>query len=255
MHYIVMDMEFNGRRHYDIYPMETIEIGAVKLNEQLEIVDTFQSFIRPKFPLNRFALQFCGITEETLLKSKPFEVVIEKFKKFCGSDFKLIAWGGSDFFTLLVDCKVNRIKNEWVTTHLLDMTRFFEGGLQQALEDHGLHFIGQSHSALDDALNAVHLLMLKPGLVNDTNYFIPDPFKICTGGIKKWIQISLDEALQNNRMLRWDDFLRDQNTQKYISIMNLTDNEIGMVQKLFNKFAQMKYGSKFHFIRSNSAIS
>ncbi|WP_188178677.1 3'-5' exonuclease [Paenibacillus sedimenti] len=244
MQYIVMDLEFNGRRHYDIYPMEIIEIGAVKLNEQMEIVETFQSFIRPKFPLNRFALQFCGITKETLLKSKPFEVVIEKFKKFCGTDYKLIAWGGSDFFTLMVDCKVNRVNTEWITTHLLDMTRYYDGGLQQALEEHGLQFIGQSHSALDDALNAVLLLKLKPWIVSDANYFIPDPVKICTGGIKKWILISLEEALQNNQMLSWNDFLKDQNTEKYISIMNLSENEIRMVQNLFKKFAQMKYGRK-----------
>ncbi|UUZ92201.1 hypothetical protein LJK87_43485 [Paenibacillus sp. P25] len=61
MNYIVIDLEFNGRRHYNVYPMEIIEIGAVKLNEQLEIIDTFQSYIRPKYPINRFALQFCGI--------------------------------------------------------------------------------------------------------------------------------------------------------------------------------------------------
>ena len=61
MNYIVIDLEFNGRRHYNVYPMEIIEIGAVKLNEQLEIIDTFQSYIRPKFTINRIALQFCGI--------------------------------------------------------------------------------------------------------------------------------------------------------------------------------------------------
>lgn len=244
MHYIVIDLEFNGRQHYDIYPMEIIEIGAVKLNEQMEIIESFQSFIRPKFPLNRFALQFCGITKETLLKSKPFEAVIKKFKKFCGTDYKLIAWGASDFFTLMVDCKVNHVHTEWITTQLLDLTRHFDGGLQQALEDHGLQFIGQSHSALDDALNAALLLKLKPGIVSDINYFTPDPVKICTGGIKKWILMSLDNAIVNDQMLSWDDFLKERITQKYIAIMNLADHEIRMVQNLFMKFAQMKYGRK-----------
>lgn len=47
MNYIVFDLEWNqnpdGRKHPDSrLPFEIIEIGAVKLNEKREIVDTFQ---------------------------------------------------------------------------------------------------------------------------------------------------------------------------------------------------------------------
>ena len=53
MNYIVFDLEWNqnpdGRRHPDSrLPFEIIEIGAVKLNEKREIVDTFQCLIKPK---------------------------------------------------------------------------------------------------------------------------------------------------------------------------------------------------------------
>ena len=53
MNYIVFDLEWNqnpdGRRHPDSrLPFEIIEIGAVRLNEKLEITGTFQQLIRPK---------------------------------------------------------------------------------------------------------------------------------------------------------------------------------------------------------------
>lgn len=244
MNYIVLDLEFNGRRHYDVYPMEIIEIGAVKLNDDLTIADTFQSYIRPRFPINHFALEFCGIRKEVLCQSPSFKEVIQQFISFCGAEYKLIAWGGSDFFNLFVDCKVNRIDNGWLV-NLLDAARFFDGGLQKAVQDHGLEAIGQHHSALDDALNAAQLLQLKPEIVKDEHYFAPNEFKLCTGGIKKWISMSLDHAASNGEVLTWDQFIQLDKTQLYFSIMNLTADQIKMVETAFMKFYKMKYGRKW----------
>ncbi|WP_165452325.1 3'-5' exonuclease [Paenibacillus thalictri] len=243
MNYIVLDLEFNGRKHYDIYPMEIIEIGAVKLNERHEVVDTFQSYIKPNYPVNHFALQFCGISKEQLLKSPGFTEVIGKFIAFCGDSYKLLAWGGSDFFNLFVDCKVNEIDHEWLV-NLLDVTQFFEGGLQKALEEHQLEPIGQHHSALDDALNAAQLLKLKPEIFSSEQYFKRNVFKICTGGIKKWIILCLDQALAKETLLTWEQFASLDRTKTYFSVMKLTPAEIKMTESLFYKFQKMKFGRK-----------
>ncbi|CAG7646487.1 exonuclease domain-containing protein [Paenibacillus allorhizosphaerae] len=244
MNYVVIDLEFNGRKHYDVRPMEIIEIGAVKLNEQLEITDTFQSYIRPNFPINRFALQFCGISKETLLESDSFAEVIGRFQQFCGESCKLFAWGAGDFFHLFVDCKVNRLSSAWLDK-LVDLTRFFEGGLQQALVDHQLEAIGQHHSALDDALNAVQLLKHQPEIIQSNQYFAPDPFKLCTGGIKKRIMLCVDEAIAQNKVLAWSEFKTDAQTRQYFKVMHLTEDEIRLVEQLFIKLSNMKYGRKW----------
>ncbi|TVY09705.1 3'-5' exonuclease [Paenibacillus cremeus] len=244
MNYIVIDLEFNGRKHYDIRPMEIIEIGAVKLNERLETVDTFQSYIRPKFTVNRFALQFCGISKDTLMQSDSFDKVLRRFLEFCGDEFTLLAWGGSDFFHFFVDCKINKLSSTWLS-RMLDLTRFFEGGLQQALVQHELEPIGQHHSALDDALNAAQLVRLKPELVESDQYFVPDPFKLCTGGIKKLVSICLDEAIASETQLTWEQFKENEKTKSYIQIMRLNAIEVQMVEALFTQFTKIKYGRKW----------
>lgn len=53
MNYIVFDLEWNqspgGKRWSNSrLPFEIIEIGAVKLNEKKEIVDSFQRLIKPQ---------------------------------------------------------------------------------------------------------------------------------------------------------------------------------------------------------------
>ncbi|WP_181410251.1 3'-5' exonuclease [Paenibacillus sp. tmac-D7] len=243
MPYIVIDLEFNGRKHYAIHPMEILEIGAVKLNEHLQIVDTFQSYINPKYPINQFALNFCKIDKDVLTTSPPFPEVIAKFIDFCGVDYKIVAWGSTDFFSLFVDCKIHAISSDWLT-RLIDMSRFFDGGLQQVLAAKEIPFVGQHHSALDDALNACELLKINPDIVKSERYYKPDHFKLCTGGIKKKISSALNQAVQNNSFLTWQEFASDKETQDYFDIMNLSESEIEMVETLFSKFYKQTYGRK-----------
>ena len=50
MQYVVMDLEWNTAycKKFGCFFNEIIEIGAVKLNERLEIVDTFKQLVKPK---------------------------------------------------------------------------------------------------------------------------------------------------------------------------------------------------------------
>ncbi|WP_159887114.1 3'-5' exonuclease [Paenibacillus puerhi] len=243
MNVLVIDLEFNGRRHYDIYPMEIIEIGAVKIDAEGHILDTFQSYVCPRFPIHEFALDFCGIERDTLSQSKSFTEVIGHFRAFCGEPCKLIAWGGTDFFHLLVDCKSNGIPTSWLT-HMIDMSKFYNGGLQQALTEHHMEFSGKQHSALDDALHAHQLLLLRKDIIQLESNYKPDAVKISTGGIKKKISLSLSQAVHQNQVLTWDQFYRDEETQRYISIMRLTETEIGYVEQLFQLHYKQAYGRR-----------
>lgn len=56
MDYIILDIEFNGRKFASEHPMEVIEIGAVRLDASLRPVDEFTSLIKPVYfaTLNSF---------------------------------------------------------------------------------------------------------------------------------------------------------------------------------------------------------
>ena len=53
MNYIVFDLEWNqspgGKKYSNSrLPFEIIEIGAVKMNEQREVMDVFQRLVKPQ---------------------------------------------------------------------------------------------------------------------------------------------------------------------------------------------------------------
>ncbi|WP_281883816.1 3'-5' exonuclease [Paenibacillus sp. YYML68] len=243
MSYVIIDLEFNGRKHYEIYPMEIIEIGALCVDSSLQVINTFQSYVKPHYPINRFALEYCKIDGSTLQRSPSFPEVIGAFIDFCGQYDKIIAWGSMDFHNLYIDSKVNQVPVHWLH-NMLDMSKHFTGGLQEALVTHEIKPIGQQHSALDDAWNAYQLLCRNPKIVLIETYYQFDPFKTATGGIKKKIAMSLQQAAEANQYLSWEQFMEEEQARDYIRIMNLDAREIEMVHKLFDKYYKQTYSRK-----------
>lgn len=102
MKYIVFDLEWNqaSNIHYSDSRMqfEIIEIAALKLDEKLNIVDEFQSIVRPKLykTLNPVIKEITGFTEEELSKGQDFKTVADKFVKWCGKDYMFCTWATQD---------------------------------------------------------------------------------------------------------------------------------------------------------------
>ena len=50
MSYVILDLEWNGSYSKVLHKFvnEIIEIGAVKLDENLKVIDTFKQLIKPK---------------------------------------------------------------------------------------------------------------------------------------------------------------------------------------------------------------
>ena len=94
MNYVVVDFEWNqacygkGSENRKI-PFEIIEIGAVKLDENLKEIDRFSRTIRPKVykKLHYITRDLTGITQEELCASDPFSYVLVDFMLWCGKDY------------------------------------------------------------------------------------------------------------------------------------------------------------------------
>lgn len=103
MNYIVFDLEWNqccGNRDYENsrMPFEIIEIGAVKLDNKLNIIDTYSSIIKPKLyrKLQPHIRAILNYDEKTLRKGRPFDMVCREFIKWCGDDYIFCTWGSMD---------------------------------------------------------------------------------------------------------------------------------------------------------------
>lgn len=78
--YVVFDIETTG---LSFICDEIIEIGAFKLVKG-EVVDKFISFVKPNQLISMKTIELTGINDEMVQDADPIEVVLPKFKEFCG---------------------------------------------------------------------------------------------------------------------------------------------------------------------------
>ena len=109
MEYIILDLEFNGTysKHRHKFVNEIIEFGAVKCDEQLNIIETFSELVKPQISkkLNSHVSALTHITIDELKKSNnSFSHVMSKFRKFLG-DGVLMTWSNSDILVLIENYK------------------------------------------------------------------------------------------------------------------------------------------------------
>lgn len=163
--YIVLDIEFNGRKFASPLPMEVIEIGAVRLNEQLEQVNTFSAFIKPVYfaKLNSFIQKKTGILQEQIDTADGFVKVIKQFQEWLAQseNVLLITWGGEDMKRIILDTRMHKLNDQyWMSTPYFDLLKGYtrlkgltnDISVEGALEQLNIPSTGQAHRALDDAI-------------------------------------------------------------------------------------------------------
>ena len=105
MSYVILDLEWNGSYSNKLhrYVNEIIEFGAVKVDEELNITDTFSMLIKPqkKKKLCSKVRELTKITNEELKeRGVPFLEAVEKFTEF-SQDSILMTWSTSDIHALI----------------------------------------------------------------------------------------------------------------------------------------------------------
>ncbi len=107
MQSIILDLEWNQPTNFRTggyresggkLLFEMIQIGAVKLNEQREIIDTFNQLIQPSCykRLNPHIQKITHITPEALEDAPYFDEAYADFISWCGEDSVLLTWGCDD---------------------------------------------------------------------------------------------------------------------------------------------------------------
>jgi len=123
MHYIVFDLEFNqdfsSLQAIDIkkhqYLFEIIQVGAIKLDFELNTIDTFNQYIKPSIytKINPFITELTGITTEQLLTEKSFIEVYKNYIEFINNtDSIFCIWGMSDIKELFKNAEYHQLNNK-----------------------------------------------------------------------------------------------------------------------------------------------
>ena len=168
MNYIIMDLEWNNAymKSTKKFINEIIEIGAVKLNEQLEIVDTYSELIKPSVSkkLRTRIKDLTHITNEDVLAGKPFEEAIAQLEEWVGDDTLVMTWGDTDVRTMLTNfkCFLKKDRIEFINKYA-DLQRYCQCFINmENVQQAGLSYAAEClqidaekyphHRALDDSL-------------------------------------------------------------------------------------------------------
>ncbi len=108
MEFVILDLEWNGAysRKLKGFINEIIEFGAVRVDAQLNILDTFEALIRPQVgkKISGKVKSLTSITNEDLEGGLQFMQAVSRFCAW-GRDAVVMTWGTSDILALIENCR------------------------------------------------------------------------------------------------------------------------------------------------------
>ena len=199
MYRLVIDLEMNGMYTEEIPMGEIIEIGAVVLNEEFEIVDKYSTYIKPNnLRISQGVQRLTNITEEKLVKAPNIKEALENLLQITPdiNNTTLYTWSDSD--TNAIECELNskniQIKDiKRLCNNYIDIQEIFGErvgienrlNLTKALNMIGLEFNGREHGALADAINTAQILKeietnqdIKKTIDNINGYMQSEPLTV-----------------------------------------------------------------------------
>lgn len=163
------DDQANLKSTFDRALSEPIEIGAVAVNENYEILGEFQTFIKPinyNTELTPFCMNLTKIRQSDVDNAPLYKEAYQSFEDWFlqHQNPEFCSWGRYDFYELKKFCGRNGQKfHFWSGVNLKNLFAKKqkigrEIGLGRALKKSGLDFIGTPHRGIDDAKNIARLL-------------------------------------------------------------------------------------------------
>lgn len=171
MYYITLDLEWNQAYAQKALAVqrqlscrlrgEVIQIGAVKLDKNMNICGSYSIIVKPKYfkKLHKHVSELTGITQEQMNAGVPLPEAEERFRKWCGDDFVFLTWGPDDVPMLKDNLHAHDIKADWLD-NIYDLQLIFnrqtedekkQRSLEYAMEHFNLTQTLPAHDALNDA--------------------------------------------------------------------------------------------------------
>lgn len=170
MNYIIFDLESTCWKERSGQTREIIEIGALKIDSDLNIESEFSAFIKPMVNprLSVFCTELTSITQNDIDEAKRFPEVIQDFMSWMDmkAPYMLCSWGFYDKTQLKADCALHGINSTWADKHISLKHQFAEMkklrrpiGMKGALKMEKIALSGTHHRGIDDTRNIAKIFL------------------------------------------------------------------------------------------------
>ena len=171
MYYISLDLEWNQAYYEQSIAVqkrlktrlrgEVIQIGAVKLDENLRVCGSYSVIVKPKFfrHIHRHVMKLTGITQDMIDLGSPLPEAAERFRRWCGEDSVLFTWGPDDVPMFTDNLRAHGLSDDWIPP-VYDLQVIYnmqtdgsskQRSLEYAMEQFGIEQNLPAHDALNDA--------------------------------------------------------------------------------------------------------
>lgn len=178
MNYLVIDLEMcKVPKHYRNnkykYANEIIQVGAVLLDEEYEIIGKLNQYVHPEYGvLDHFITNLTGIHGNQVKHAPKLEAVLKHMIDWLGDrEYKIFAWSDSDYKQLqheinskeIIDDQIDNFMQceRWIDYQAVYGSRFDFAkpvSLKEALMYCGVDVDGKLHDGLDDAVNTASII-------------------------------------------------------------------------------------------------
>ena len=150
----------------EICKLETIEIGAVMLDEDGKEISSFKEYVKPTYvsEIPRNIEKLTGIHYSTVQGAASFRDVLQHFTDWCGEmDYTIFSWSDNDLLQILQETALKCIDDTPQLSYMYHHWKDFQQeycdlfpmdhvmSLEKALNYCGIDFKGRAHDGLNDA--------------------------------------------------------------------------------------------------------
>ena len=174
MNYIVVDLEWNQPLSFDTHVyrqvgdrlmFEMIQIGAVKVGENFEVIDSISIPIKPTHyvKIHPHIRRLTHLGKEELADAPHFLEAMDQFAAWCGEDYTLLTWGCDDVSVLQQNVDFFRVERD--LPKMYDIQRLYaaavgksgQTALKTAMEIFEIEATRPAHDALGDAFHTAQI--------------------------------------------------------------------------------------------------
>ena len=134
MRYIILDLEWNNVyfKKENRFINEILQIGAVCLNEDLDVIDTFEINVRSALTtkLSNKVIRLTGITNEDMLSGVSLEEAISAYNNWAADDSVTMSWSNSDLYAIIENTNIFKLKETFKISRYLDLQTYVQGELK-----------------------------------------------------------------------------------------------------------------------------